>query len=707
MGPKQTVSFGGSGGERIAVAKYHRQLTQLSTGACPRRLAPSENKSITEEATLNLTLSRPLIPRSNHAHRCLIAFLVLFTVVASVQLVHGQAGSLDTTFHSNGKTVTDFTNLCQNCTTAAVDQGFGIAIDSQNRIVLAGTSTFDASLAEFSLARYATTGALDSAFNGIGQRLTTFSGDDYATAATLDDQGRIVAVGVVRQPGLFRFGLARFTSGGALDANFGSQGHVTTSFNDLGYPSANANAVAIDSNHHIVVAGFVATGFFGNGVNDVGIARYNDDGTLDTTFGTGGRVVTDIGSTSDGANAVAIDGTGRIVIAGFTNNNPNGAFSVVLARYDAFGNLDTTFGTGGVVQTSLGGPENLAEALVIDGNGRIVIAGFADPGNVVNFQFALARYNTVGALDSSFGTNGIVLTDMTANPDMGFAIAIDSRDRIVAAGNSGNNQASSFALARYKDDGTLDTHFGNSGKVFTDFSGAGTSVDVARGVAIDGLGRIVAGGTSKSAATNFDFAVARYISDDFNFSAITPINVALGGSGSFNVTVNSLDLFDSTVNLSVSGQPNGMSGAFVPTSVTPAAGGSASSSLNITVGPAVTANTYNLTVTGSAPAVTHTAQASVKVVPSADGTSGVVGTLQAAGCIDNGSSIALTSKLNAAQADIAKGNNKAAVNDLNSALNQINAQAGRQIATTCTVNGVTFNPVAVLIADIQALLATL
>src|SRR5262249_6058657 len=157
--------------------------------------------------------------------------------------------------------------------------------------------------------------------------------------------------------------------------------------------------------------------------------------------------------------------------------------------------------------------------------------------------------------------------------------------------------------------------------------------------------------------------------DDFSFSPIA-ITVPLAGTGSTAVTVNSIAEFNSTVNLSVSGQPGGLTASLAPVSVTPLEGSSASSTLQITVGPSVSAGTYNLTVNGVSPTVTHTAPALVYVAPSASGTSEVVGALADAGCIDDQSVVAgLTDKLAALQTNIAQGNLNASMNNVNALLN--------------------------------------
>ena len=167
------------------------------------------------------------------------------------------------------------------------------------------------------------------------------------------------------------------------------------------------------------------------------------------------------------------------------------------------GDLDPTFGSGGKVTTDVGGSDG-AQAVAIQGDGKVVAAGlgnFAGPGTG---DFALARYNPDGSLDTSFGSGGKVTTDF-GGFDAASAVAIQPDGKIIAAGRSGSGD---FALARYNPDGSLDSSFGSGGKVTTDFGG----FDSAFGVALQADGKIVAAGfQATSTQRGTDIAVARYL----------------------------------------------------------------------------------------------------------------------------------------------------------------------------------------------------
>jgi len=397
------------------------------------------------------------------------------------------AGTLDTTFDSDGIVTTDIGS-------GNHDDAQAIAIDSGGKIVVAGGRSGD-----FALARYKSNGTLDTTF-GTGGKVTTHIGsyDDDSYAIAIDSAGKIVVAGYSSNGSDRDFALARYKSNGTLDTTFGTGGKVTT---PIGSGDDYARAIAIDSAGKIVVAGYSHNGSNG----DFALARYKSNGTLDTTFGTGGKVTTPIGSNSDDyAVAMAIDSGGKIVMAGYSNNGADNDFA--LARYNSNGTLDTNFGTGGKVTMDIGSGDDYARAIAIDSGGKIVVAGYSYNGNYEEKDFALARYNVDGTLDTNFDSDGIVTTDIgSSEDDIAQAIAIDSGGKIVVAGYStGSNY--DFALARYNVDGTLDTGFGTGGKVTTPI---GRSDDRAYAIAIDSAGKIVVAGESHNGSTA-DFALARY-----------------------------------------------------------------------------------------------------------------------------------------------------------------------------------------------------
>jgi uncharacterized delta-60 repeat protein len=433
-------------------------------------------------------------------------------------------------------------------------------------------------------------GDLDPTFSGDGKVLTDIAGgDDGASAVVVQPDGKIVTAGFASQPAGGRtFVVVRYDSAGLLDPSFDDDGIVTTSF---GGGSAAARALAIEPDGDIVVAGTSSqpeTGW------DFALARYEPDGSLDASFGDNGRVTTDFDDVANGINALAVQPNGKLVVAG----ESRGDFA--LARYDTDGSLDTSFSGDGVVTTDFAGMDDAAYAVALQGDGRIVAAGSAFRRE--NFYeapqfFALARYQADGAPDSTFSGDGILITDISQSygnarahavalqqdgtivlggvrgderfSDLGLfsdlvlarynpsgsqggsdaqiasagarALAIQDNGGILAAGWTWFGESEDFLVARWHSNSGLDSEFGGPrhpelhsrppGAV-ADFGHF--NVDRARAMAIQADGRIVAAGRS---APDYnepgDFALAR-----FRIDALDPADADADG------VTNNLDLCD-------------------------------------------------------------------------------------------------------------------------------------------------------------------
>ena len=219
-------------------------------------------------------------------------------------------------------------------------------------------------------------------------------------------------------------------------------------------------------------------------------------GDLDVSFGVDGKVTTDIDGSAGNASGVALQADGKIVTAA----RGTGDFTVV--RYNQDGTLDTSFGNGGIASADLGSPFDETFDVAIQSDGKIVAVGATG-----SIDFGLARFNTDGSLDTTFDEDGKVTT-VFGSLDEAFAVAIQPDGKIVAVGHTDNPSTGTgdFAVARYNSNGSLDTTFGNGGKVTTDFGGE----DRGDGVLIQADGKIVvAGGTGVNSSTGFlsDFAL--------------------------------------------------------------------------------------------------------------------------------------------------------------------------------------------------------
>jgi uncharacterized delta-60 repeat protein len=200
-----------------------------------------------------------------------------------------------------------------------------------------------------------------------------------------------------------------------------------------------AYSMSMQTDGRIVVAGYTSDG------NNLALVRYNTNGSLDTSFDADGKLTTEVvPGNSDYAFAMSIQGDDKIVVAGYTTTGANADFSLV--RYNSYGSLDTAFDADGKVTTQVGAGEDVAYALAIQDDGKIVVAGYSDNG--VNADFALARYNTDGSLDTTLDTDGVVTTQVGAGEDVAYDLAFQADGKIVAVGSS-SNVSDDFALVRY------------------------------------------------------------------------------------------------------------------------------------------------------------------------------------------------------------------------------------------------------------------
>jgi len=337
-------------------------------------------------------------------------------------------GILDTSFDTDGKVTTNFGNT---------DAAKSVIVQSDGKIIVGG-SAYDGSKYNFALARYKSDGSLDTTFDSDGKVTTSFgSYDSEVYAVIVQSDGKIVAAGYANNGTDKDFALARYNADGSLDFAFDSDGKVTApvgSGDDWGW------GVDLQADSKIVVAGRSY-----NGSNwDFSLARFNTNGSIDSTFDSDGVTMT--GFTGDDyATSVKVQSDGGIVVGGYSNGSGNFA----LARYNADGSLDTSFDFDGKVSTDFSNSNDECYSIALQSNGKIVAAGYSGNTN----DFALARYNSDGSLDSSFGSGGKVNTSISSGYDVSDAVVILSDGKILAAGYSNND----FALVRYTSAGNLDT----------------------------------------------------------------------------------------------------------------------------------------------------------------------------------------------------------------------------------------------------------
>jgi uncharacterized delta-60 repeat protein len=292
-----------------------------------------------------------------------------------------------------------------------------------------------------------------------------------------------------------------FSQAGVLDVGFGNNGIVITHATDFneGY------SVAMQTDGKIVVGGYS-----GNyGLEDYAVWRYNTNGSIDNTFGTGGRTVTPVCSGTDRGQCVLLQPDGKIILTGYSTGGQYPAMTTV--RYLTNGTIDTTFGTQGIVITNLpGNGPSYAWTAALQTDGKIVVGGIGPTPPYG--ELALVRYNSSGTLDMSFGTNGMLTTDMSGsnNYNTAFGIQLQPDGKIVASAYVYDGTRYKFGVARFNTDGSLDNSFGTNGKVISTIG----FDDVANGIALQQDGKIiVCGYTWRPGYTDTDITLVRYNTD--------------------------------------------------------------------------------------------------------------------------------------------------------------------------------------------------
>ncbi len=325
--------------------------------------------------------------------------------------------------------------------------------------------------------------------------------DNKAHAVAIQSDGKIVLAGYSYNGTDNNFAVARYNTDGSLDNTFDADGMVTTSF-ELN-SNGRAFAVTVQADGKIVVAGYYTNV---DTDRDFALVRYNTNGSLDNTFGSGGIITTVIDDGVDEAQSVVIRNDGKIVVVGYSFDFTTRVFTAV--RYNIDGSLDNAFDSDGIVTTSINNNDDAAYSAALQPDGKIVISGYTSGET---YDFAIIRYNIDGSLDNSFDRDGIVTTDFDASSEISYAIAIQTDGKILAAGDFDNGIVYDFILVRYKTNGTLDNTFGIDGYVNTEM-GASSAEDVATCIALQSDGKILVAGNTND-GSDMDFAIARYNSE--------------------------------------------------------------------------------------------------------------------------------------------------------------------------------------------------
>lgn len=396
-----------------------------------------------------------------------IIFLLLFLGFGLLKPIQAAPGDLDKSFSKGGM-------IRYPRPRADISD---IAIQSDGKIILAG-SALAGSHSAFALFRYKPNGSLDASFGADGKVITIFGDSrDFASAIAIQADGKIVAAGTKqavnensRAGKGTDFALARYNPDGSLDVTFGNNGKITT---DISSSLDYAADLAIQSDGKLIVAGtfFIKDSMDKTKSYDFALVRYNTDGGLDASFGDAGKVAIPITKGKGIASTIAIQADGKIIVGGQTPLiDANWDFA--LARYNANGSLDTTFGHAGIVTTDFNGHHDYIDSIntvAIQEDGKILAVGQSYNPSTKK-DFAIARYNANGSLDTTFGTNGKVTTDIAGDDDKASGLTIQKDKKIIVVGSTLHDSSYNFGIVRYNPDGSLDKTFGKGGKVTINFN---------------------------------------------------------------------------------------------------------------------------------------------------------------------------------------------------------------------------------------------
>ncbi len=414
-------------------------------------------------------------------------FIAVATYRTFMLMRYDANGRLDTSFGNGG--------IARTSILAGRHAGWALAQDSRGRTLVAGGVEEDASSGNSTVAivRYTATGALDASFGQDGAMLEGGSTTEFfssrITSIALDQADNIIAAVEiegysvsfedneeaegyeVREPNH----LVRYTPDGELDATFGEEGVAQLIFDSDRSPDAvelRPQAMTLDADGNILVTGRSKVGDRDSVEDDFAVARFTAQGMVDTTFGDGGIVWTDFAEQEDSALSIELDSSGHIVVGGiagiigFTQvAEPDIDFGLV--RYTQNGALDTSFGENGKVHlgfpaTEDGYRNDFGRSIVVDSNDRIAMVGNNSKLFIAGDAIGLIRFTSNGALDSTFGENGIV---RYTNPRFNYFelhdVLLDSSENIIAVGKDFYGPVS-VALLRYSADGTFDESFGTA-----------------------------------------------------------------------------------------------------------------------------------------------------------------------------------------------------------------------------------------------------
>ncbi len=434
----------------------------------------------------------------------LLAFVGLQLALPSA--LSAQTGTLDPAFNSAGYVVTPVNNG---------DNAQKVLVQPDQKILTVGMS-FDATFAsQAKVLRYMPDGALDTDFgtNGIFSYALDFEANLYS--AVLTSEGKIVLVGSTTDYQTYRILLIRLNADGTLDTDFGTGGVVAQAVTEApAFGEDKGYDLVLDADGNILVCG---TSFGADYTDRPVVVRFTADGALDTGFGTNGVATIPVGEYPSDFKGIAVQPDGKIVVTG-TYGNGLQWWVLLLARFEADGSLDNSFGTNGVVKYNYGSVDDEAEDLALLSDGSILVAGFTAT-QTFNYSALLMKFTPDGTLDITFSGDGIVEEDLDQY-DYAAMVKVQADGRIVMGGTSGEGPPSVFDMAvwKYTADGERDLSFGNGGLAQPVIPGYSAMI---YGMDLQADGNIVIGGQARTLENQNHFLTARLSNDVISHVAAT------------------------------------------------------------------------------------------------------------------------------------------------------------------------------------------
>jgi len=419
----------------------------------------------------------------------LYTLLILFLV--SVTVTNAQSGTLDPTFGTNG------------FVTTAVHPNYNMAettvVQSDGKILVAG-SAGTPSTYQMAVARYNEDGSLDTSFGNDGSlRFPVGSVKSFVMDMAQQPDGKILLGGRTWDNVTGDFALVRLNEDGSFDDTFGTNGifRIETAETEA------SEAMALLDDGTILMVGYRD--------DNLAVAKINTDGNMDTTFGVNGWAVLTYDGATSYADDLAIQDDGKIVISGFALNGSENRFHVAAARLNADGSTDNSFGTDGKVIFNVGDWNDFGEGIAIQSDGKILIGGHKWIANLdQRHDLFVARLNTDGSLDASYGTSGVATARLVDGANYANDLVLQADDKPILMGYTIFQGIIDMAMVRFDTDGNLDSTFNDDGMVSFDNMGR---EDYGYAIALQADSKIILAGYSYGGGGS-EFEIARFLNDD-------------------------------------------------------------------------------------------------------------------------------------------------------------------------------------------------